>query len=274
MNFEYKLATPNQIPALYDLWLRVFDEDPKSLDLFFKTVFEPQNTLVCMDGNDLAAALYMLPANMHFCSSVYKAHYIFAAATEPRYRKKGIMGQLLHLAEKIGKEREEDYSFLLPANDSLYQYYAHHGYEEFFNIREITLPSGENSVKYIDNLSETSTEPDSFSLIWPESHKQYAFSVQQIYGGDFIRTGEGYAFYSQKDGQCLVSEIWAATPQKVIAVLKKLQEKLPQDVELTFRTVSQYFSSHGKIVRHGMIKCLKQPDVPKTQTAFLSFSLE
>ena len=237
---------------------------------FFQTLYRPEGTVVCTDGEIIAAALYMLPAHIAIGENIHPAHYIYAAATDPAYRRRGIMGTLLRLSDKIGLKQGHAFSFLLPANTALYEYYRGFGYEDFFNIREIALPVRQKGVKYTNKSSVNS----SFSILWDADHLKYADFANEAYGGHSIYESDGYALYTETDGICRIHDSSASDDKALQRIVDCVYDACDGCSSFVLRTDPRLRKGEGVIKRHGMLKALGNHSVPSVEAAYLSFPLE
>lgn len=125
---------------LAGLWKVSFHEPGRYPRYFLNNCFRPENTLVYLVGETVASAVYLLPAFVAGRKGKVRAHYIFAAATLPRFRSRGYMASLLACAAMAGARRGESYSVLLPAEPGLVRYYGKLGYRPFYKARSVTVP--------------------------------------------------------------------------------------------------------------------------------------
>lgn len=113
--------------------------------------------VVLKDGR-VVAMLFLLPCKLVTEGFEYNGHYIYAAATDKEYRKKGLMSAL------INNVRAENNGFLLlrPANEGLIEFYKKLGFTE---ILSTTAEASE--IVPIDEFKELITEFDSIEDIIP-----------------------------------------------------------------------------------------------------------
>ena len=260
---KYSAADGLDTGSLAALWEQVFEEDPAVTARFMRTLYRPDRTLICTEDGRLAAALYMLPVSLETENRSFPAHYIYAAATDPVFRRRGIMGHLLSLAARQGEARGEAYSILLPAYDSLYDYYRRFGYEDFFNIREIALPELKNEVEY----NREKAPAFCCHTQWEKAHRSFAFWENAYYGGFSFDTDEGYALV---DGDT-VMDACASSEE----ALRRLLLKADGIRSLACARVPVcFFKKMGRVIPHGMLKPLGGHKAPRTDCAYLSFTLE
>ena len=85
------------------LWQSCFGDPAEYPDFFLSRLVSPQDCLVTTVDGKLASAVYLLPAHIRTGGKSVPAHYIFAAATAPEFRSRGIMSALLRRAAEEGE---------------------------------------------------------------------------------------------------------------------------------------------------------------------------
>jgi GNAT superfamily N-acetyltransferase len=108
------------IHGLRDLWKLVFGDEDDFLDLFFGAAFAPERCLCALEGDAPVGALYWLPCDSYA--------YIYAVATHPEHRGKGLASRLLEDTHAHLKELGYAGAVLKPAA-GLFPFYGRLGYE-------------------------------------------------------------------------------------------------------------------------------------------------
>lgn len=115
------------------LWTDIFNDSEGYVSLVFDTYFNPDNVFVEYDGEDLISALLGVPYDFIIPEEgndiILKGMYLCGLATKPKYRNRGLMGNLMEEAESDFTERGFDLAFLIPADNHLRCYYAEKGYD-------------------------------------------------------------------------------------------------------------------------------------------------
>lgn len=119
------------------LWSAAFGDDGW-IDSFFRTAFQAENTLAIFRDGQLAAGL----AWMQTSCQGRKLAYLYAVATAPEYRHRGLCRALMANAQEALAARGYDGSVLVPADDGLRQMYAAMSYRNFGGVENLTLPAG------------------------------------------------------------------------------------------------------------------------------------
>lgn len=110
-------ANDKNIKDLFELWRISFGDSDSEIGLFMDSCFRKENALVCYDGDKLVSMLFLLSEEIVFKGKCYPAYYIYAAATDPDYRKQGVMGKMLSFADEVARERKFPFLFLVPADE-------------------------------------------------------------------------------------------------------------------------------------------------------------
>lgn len=135
---EIRYPSDREVPGLRKLWKQAFGDTDEYLDLFFNIGFAPERSLCALDGDAVAAAMYWLDAE---CCGKGIA-YLYAVATDPAYRGRGLCRRLTEEAHRILKERGYSGAILVPAEPGLFAMYAKMGYETCSSVTEWQVPAG------------------------------------------------------------------------------------------------------------------------------------
>ena len=136
-------TAPSDIPALKELWKAAFSEKDEDISDFFEMVYPTAMGFCAEEDGQLAAMLYALPVvlaggeteSAFFAKSLKnavfserKAAYVYAVATAEQYRRKGVCKKLMEFAEKELRKRYFSCVMLVPADETLTEYYRKNGY--------------------------------------------------------------------------------------------------------------------------------------------------
>ena len=143
-----EFATIKDKKELSSLWQITFLEDSQVIENFFETVFPTVVTPNIKIDGEIASALFLLPCKI----GNYNGKCVYCAMTKYAHRGKGYMKQLLDFSYDYCKENNLDFLFLVPAESSLFDYYAKCGFHKFGISRCYTLkdtpPSEKDNLKY------------------------------------------------------------------------------------------------------------------------------
>lgn len=138
-----EFATIKDKKELSSLWQMTFLEDSSVIENFFNTVFPTVMTPVIKIDGEIASSLFLLPCKI----GKYSGKCVYCAMTKYAYRGKGYMKDLLNFSYDYCKENGSDFLFLVPAEISLFDYYAKCGFEPFGTSRVCSLSENKPSEK-------------------------------------------------------------------------------------------------------------------------------
>lgn len=285
-------ASPADSGALRALWDACFPGDEAYSRLFFAERFAPDRTLVARQDGTPVSALHLLPAFVCVEGAPLPAYYIYAAATLPAFRGRGLMRRLLARAEELALARGARWLLLVPGEPSLFGFYGAQGYRPAFGRRLATItaedaePPAEGSARFFkaggDFLAEAMRlylPPRPFAACWDAAAARYAARDLRAGGGallGFSRQGRPgcAAVIAWDDGTALVRELLCA-PQDAAWAASCLRARLHAE-RLTLRLAPDTPGfPNGRLVPHGMLKPLGgAPMPPEDRGAFLPFALD
>jgi len=136
-------------PKLKEMWKLCFGDNDEFIQFYFDKIYRNDNTLVLLLENGFpAASLQILPYQIKISNSIYDAGYISGAMTHPEHRNKGYMKQLLNTAFEEMKKQAFTFSFLIPQEDWLFDFYIQYGYEKAFPQSIQMIHPEENIIDY------------------------------------------------------------------------------------------------------------------------------
>lgn len=116
--------------GLKALWKTVFGDPDSFIDAFFEDAFSPNRCRWIREDGHIVSALYWLDCEY----SCGKLAYIYAVATDPAYRGKGLASRLLEETHAHLKALGYAGAVLKPAN-GLFPFYGRLGYVSSGHIR-------------------------------------------------------------------------------------------------------------------------------------------
>lgn len=139
MNIDF--PCPDQIPQLRALWKKAFGDEDEFLDKFFTLAYAPDRCRCVTENGEVAAMLYWFEDS---CRGQIFA-YVYAVATDPEYRGRGLCRELMEDTARLLKEQGYAGILLNPASESLARMYEKMGYEPCTTISEFRCVTGEES---------------------------------------------------------------------------------------------------------------------------------
>jgi len=257
-----RLSTPADIPALRSLWELAFGDGGAYLDNFFDRYYRPERMIV-LEEEGLVRAMtawfdttFVLPG-----MGEYRAAYLYAVATHPDCRGRGLAGMLLAWADDYFRGLNIPAVTTVPAEPSLHNFFGANGFRECFCHDELTVDCekqlsapfalDELSPNFYGELREAllMNRPH---IAFPADALVYQAGCCRISGGGLYAadTGHGVALLCAEgmvDGRLLVKEL-LGQPEACDTLLKYLPVLLP-DFSGTYRVP-------GKNIPFGMLKWL------------------
>lgn len=135
-----KFANEHTAPLVRKMWKICFEDIDESMYIHFTYKYKNENTLIYFEGNEPAASLQMLPYTITFYGEEIPFVYLAGLCTYPKYRKKGYMSALIDEAHRVIAKRNIPLAILIPADESLYNFYRKYGYEQVFEEDETPIP--------------------------------------------------------------------------------------------------------------------------------------
>ena len=130
---------PEQIASLKALWQEAFGDTEEYLRLFFTTAFSPDRCHCLTESGEVAAALYWFD-----CVVEGKSYaYLYAIATKKAFRGRGLCNALMTNTHRHLQELGYAGAILVPAEESLFDFYRAMGYRNFGGVSRFTCQPGE-----------------------------------------------------------------------------------------------------------------------------------
>ena len=218
-----RFAKPGDHPRLKELWADVFGDSPEDIDTYFSMRHTDNNMLVYEQSGTIAGMLTMLPVTLVTDSGFsYSARYIYAVATDTRYRKQGISTQLLAAAHAHMQNAGVAASVLVPATPELFGFYEKRGYQTGFWLDIITkkaavLPPVPPQARFAacsaaeyTRIRDAAFQTSSLYVRWQIRDVTYAMHTFFQHGGVSALswdTGQGCAAWEHTQHGVLVREL-------------------------------------------------------------------
>ena len=247
---SYSFANENDREKLKSLWLSSFEDKEEAVSLFLNDY--KYKALVCKDEEKIVSALYLLSCKLDD-KDIY---YIYAASTDINYRKQGIMGKLLYMAEDVAKKNGIYAIALLPQNESLVSFYEKYGYKQFFKARSFSLERRETHSFNEENSDIACIRNEKLpknSIVWEKNHFDYIDRFYRFYNGAVVKAKNSYAIVSYcNDKICEITEFFA---DEICfdKLFSKICEKFNSETYV-FTTSENMFKNKGDVNYKGMIK--------------------
>ncbi len=145
------------LPQLISLWEEAFGDSFEETQAWFKARNKDDNMLVYEEDGLISGMMSMLPVDLMSQQKAYPARYVFAVATRKSHRGRGISSRLLDKAHDLMRKEGSVASLLVPAEDSLFDFYGKRGYQTQFFIDEALVDGKDlQAVTAGDSAAQTS----------------------------------------------------------------------------------------------------------------------
>lgn len=172
-----EVATAKDSHAVQRIWKTCFGDGDAYIRFFVKTHLSAGRCLVNKENGKPVSMLFLLPSRCFYRGEQRAVQYIYAAATLPLYRRRGLMEALLAYAHDLAVEKGLLFTCLKPASEPLYRYYGKRGYQSAFHGTRKCLPPTAEAVPF----SFETAEPD-----WVFEKRTRAFPVGVQWGRDLF----------------------------------------------------------------------------------------
>lgn len=127
------LLTPQEIKEqTRALWRTAFNDSEDFIDLYFEEKYTDDANIFFRHDGELFAAAQVFPMRFQMGGHVLPSVYVSGLATLPQYRRQGLAAQVLYYAHRRAFERGVVFSFLVPGDEKLVNFYRqqmHGNYE-------------------------------------------------------------------------------------------------------------------------------------------------
>ncbi|NLG25954.1 MAG: GNAT family N-acetyltransferase [Clostridiales bacterium] len=235
-----RFAEPADRGAIMALWSACFGDPPGALAAYFNLRHRDEYMPVWAQDGAIVGMLSMLPVALRVGGASYPGRYVFAVATDPAWRGRGISTQLLAFAHDWMRQNGVRLSALVPADQGLFDFYGRRGYKTYFYQRrlslspaELPLPPVGARVARCDAAAWLEARDRAFEACpfvrWGEDALAFMMNDEWLDGGGVARvdtpTGRAIAAWDWDGDQAVVRELalqGLAAPQALAALHAKL----------------------------------------------------
>ena len=133
MMLHTRISTPGDVPRQRELWKLAFGDAGAYIDNFYNTYYRPERMLLLEEDGVVQAmtawfdTTFSVPGEGEF-----RAAYLYAVATHPAARGRGLAGKLLADADGFFRAWNIPAVTTVPAEPSLHRFFAQNGFRECF----------------------------------------------------------------------------------------------------------------------------------------------
>ncbi|MGE4276338.1 MAG: GNAT family N-acetyltransferase [Lawsonibacter sp.] len=257
-------SVPADIPAQRELWKLAFGDSGDYVDNFYSTYYRPERVLV-LEENGIVRSMttwfdttFVLPGR-----GKYRAAYLYAVATHPDCRGRGLAAKLLSDADGYFRSSGIPAVTTVPAEPSLHQFFWANGFRECFTHDQMVWKP-EDAEPLSCSFSLQPLEPEEYGTLretilaetphiaFPTDALTYQAGCCRLSGGGLYaaETAAGLAVLcaeGMEDGSLLLKEL-TGCPEARGQVLSGLRSLLPRFGGL--------YRTPGTQTKFGMLKWL------------------
>ena len=106
---------------IFQMYQDVFKDPEKFAEYYFDVIYPKNQVLMAWDGSRPKGMIHLNPYRMKISDKEFDAHYIVAVATRKEMRRKGVMRKMLCRVLNDMAERNEPFTYLIPADKAYYE---------------------------------------------------------------------------------------------------------------------------------------------------------
>lgn len=200
------------IPAQRELWQLAFGDDGAYVDNFYDHYYRPERVLVLEEEGVVRSmtawfdTTFLVPGR-----GSYRAAYLYAVATHPDCRGRGLAARLLSDADQYFRSLGIPAVTTVPAQPSLHNFFGANGFRECFvlserelNPQEIREPVGKNPLRPVSPEEYGAARE---ALLASLPHIAYpADALRYQAGCSALDGGALFAGETEAGGVCLCAE--------------------------------------------------------------------
>ncbi|MCQ2483787.1 MAG: GNAT family N-acetyltransferase [Clostridia bacterium] len=188
--------------------------------------------------------------------------YIYAACTLKKFRGMGLMGKLIEASKKLCEETEYDALFLVPGEDSLYDYYSKFGFIPQFRRSVAELKNTSLNTDLLNEITDVNTtvkirseilsEYDCF--VFDEKTMKYSIKEHMYNGGKIysaVFSGKIILLFALKrESEIYIKELLFNKSVKMSKIIEHFTNKGKENIYIQCPIV---YNSTDKMVKYA--KC-------------------
>ncbi|MEA4934749.1 MAG: GNAT family N-acetyltransferase [Lawsonibacter sp.] len=257
-------SIPADIPAQRELWKLAFGDSGDYVDNFYTTYYRPERVLVLEeDGVVRSMTAWFDTALVLPGRGEYRAAYLYAVATHPDCRGRGLAAKLLSAADAHFQFLGIPAVTTVPAEPSLHRFFGANGFREYFTHDQMVWKT-EDAEPLTSPFRLQPLEPEEYGrlretilaetphIAFPVDALAYQAGCCRLSGGGLYaaKTAAGMAVLcaeGMEDGSLMLKEL-VGCPSARGQVLSGLRPLLPR--------FGGRYRTPGEQTKFGMLKWL------------------
>ena len=148
------------------LWDKCFsEEDKRFVDFYFEKRYNENDNIFIEKDGKVVSALQLISYPFSYYGKTIGCSYLSGCCTDPDYRSQGLMNDLIIKALKQAKNNGACFAALIPASESLFNYYAGTNFITTFDYSKIRINlSHKDSETQSHNVNESLGQKSSVSI--------------------------------------------------------------------------------------------------------------
>ena len=217
------------------LWDKCFsEEDKRFVDFYFEKRYNEQDNIHIEKDGKVVSAMQLISYPFSYYGKTIGCSYLSGCCTDPDYRSQGLMNDLIINALTQAKNNGACFAALIPATESLFNYYEGTNFIPTFDYSKIRIKRQQTT----DNGQQTATisvfdnesEPETFYQVYDYfntkmrsrncciQHDEYDFSVitedLELFDNHLLvaKYGEdicGLAFCYLRNSEIFIKDVFA-----------------------------------------------------------------
>lgn len=211
---------------LWDLCFK--EEDKRFVDFYFEKRYNEEDNIFIERDGKVVSALQLISYPFSYYGKTIGCSYLSGCCTLPDYRSQGLMNDLIIKSLNKAKSNGACFAALIPASESLFNYYAGTNFVTTFDYSKIHINKPKDNEQYVSNCNiatyDGSYEVYEYFNTKMRSrncciqHNEYDFSViteeLELFDNQLLvaKYGEdicGLAFCYLRDGEIYIKDAFA-----------------------------------------------------------------
>lgn len=136
------------------LWDKCFnEEDERFVDLYFEKRYNDDDNIFIERDGKVVSSMQNISYPFSYYGKTVGCAYLSGICTDPEYRSQGLMNNLIIKALQKSKSNGACFAAIIPASESLFNYYAGSNFVPVFDYSKIHVNKPKGNEQYISNCN-------------------------------------------------------------------------------------------------------------------------